>query len=81
MLLVTDDKGNRAIQCDLIEEARTFDRCRYITIDGDFHAITEITEQEEGYYLVRLQQVERPAGIGSDRDLFITGDADLSDQA
>jgi len=79
MLLHTADKGERTIQCDMFE-ARTFEPCRVITLDGDWYSIADIAKREdEGDWFVSLQQIERPEGIGPDRILFITGDAEVSD--
>lgn len=78
-LLLTLDNGKKAIQCDLIEEARTFGR--YITLNGDWYSVEEIVEREaEGDYLVMLEETERPDRVAPDRTLYITGDAKLEDQ-
>ena len=79
MLLLTLDNDKKAIQCDFLEEARTFGR--FITLDGDWFSVAETVEREaEGDYLVMLEPIERPAGVAPDRSLFITGDAELSEQ-
>lgn len=74
MILITSSDGKKALRCDTLAEAMSFQNCRTIMLNGDAYSIVAITDQSEDEWLVRLEPTECSETVGPDRTLIVDND-------
>jgi hypothetical protein len=81
MRLLTNDRGERAIECDLLEEALPLTAKEVITVQDNngvkWYMIGEATKQKDAW-IVPLQVVDQPHGLPTIRDFVMREDGALS---
>ena len=75
--MLTIDKDKTFLHCDLFEEAVALTPNHLVTVNGDWYVLGEAIKDQDGW-IVPLQLIDRPQGIGTIRTFVVNDDGELS---